>query len=887
MLAKISGRVMEEKMAKKEQSRERPKQKGSTLDVAGQTLIRDISFCGVPENGSNASMVDVKDGKIIRIRPMHYDWKYDPKDMNPWKMESRGKVFEPSMKTLLPPYSIAYKNRVYSPARILHPMMRVDFDPNGNRNPQNRGISKYKRISWDQALDIIAGEMNRIKAKYGPTALLYESDQHGENKVVQACHGAGRRLLRLWGGFTQQNRQPDSWEGWWWGSKHFWGCEPVGQGKQSNLLYDISKNAELLLFWGCDQETTPWGWGGQLPSRLSYWWTELGIKQIYVCPDLNYAAAVHADRWIPILPNTDAAMYLAITYHWFKNGTYDKEYLKTHAVGVEKYEAYVMGNEDGVPKTPEWAAPITGVSSRVIKALAEEWASKRTTVVIGNGGPGIRGPYATEAARLQNICLAMQGLGKPGVNQSKMIEWGLFDKPDQYAQPRSLRVPNLRMAYRGGHPDETNHPSFIPKTYIPKAILEGQCDWYGVECETAPREDQFVHYKYPADGCAKIHMVWTDSPSWVTSWNCGNDYIQAMRHPDIEFMFAQHIWLENECLLADIILPVNTKLEEDDIALDIFSGQYNLLYPEHKCVEPLGESYSDYEIVCKLAERLGLLGEYTEGKSIPDWIKYGWEISRCADLISWEELNEKGYYIVPTADNWEDVPAGFYEFYKDPDKHPLSTPTGKLEFEATGLLKHFPDDLERPPVPKWIAKGISHEETIGTERSKKYPLLVCSNHPRWGVHSEHKDMIWLREIETCNVRGPDGYQYQPGWLHPSEAEKRGIKNGDIISIYNDRGTLLAGAYITERIMPGVVYIDHGAKWDPIALGEIDRGGAINTIVPRNTTSKNAVGHAVSGFLAQVEKTDMEALRRKYPEAFERPFHPHAGPGLEGWIEGGK
>jgi anaerobic selenocysteine-containing dehydrogenase len=388
--------------------------KSSKGDGAEKTLIRDISFCGVPENGSNASMVDVKDGKIIRIRPMHYDWKYDPqKDMNPWMIEARGKTFEPSMKTLIPPYSIAYKKRVYSPARIRYPMMRVDFDPNGERNPQNRGTSKYKRISWDQALDFIANEMNRIKEKYGPTALLYESDQHGENKVVQACHGAGRKLLRLWGGFTQQNRQPDSWEGWWWGSKHFWGCEPVGQGMQSNLLYDISKNTELLIFWGCDQETTPWGWQGQLPSRLSYWWTEIGIKQIYVCPDLNYAAAVHADRWIPVLPNTDAALYLAITHHWFKKGTYDKEYLATHAVGVEKYEAYVMGEEDGVPKTPKWAEPITGLPAGVIKALAEEWASKRTTLVIGNGGPGIRGPYATEPARLQCICLAMQGLGKP------------------------------------------------------------------------------------------------------------------------------------------------------------------------------------------------------------------------------------------------------------------------------------------------------------------------------------------------------------------------------------------------------------------------------------------------------------------------------------------
>jgi trimethylamine-N-oxide reductase (cytochrome c) len=851
-----------------------------------RTLVRDISFCGVPENGSNASMVDVKDGRIVRIRPMHYDWKYSREHMNPWKMEVRGSTFEPSMKTLIPPYSIAYKKRVYSPARIRYPMMRVDFDPNGERNPQNRGVSRYKRISWDEALAIITGEMQRIKEKYGPTALLYQCDQHGENKVVQACHGAGRKLLRAWGGFTLQIRQPDSWEGWWWGSKHFWGCEPVGQGQQSNLLYDISKNAELLLFWGCDQETTPWGWQGQLPSRLSYWWSEIGIKQIYVCPDLNYAAAVHADRWIPVLPNTDAALYLAITYRWFKRGTYDKEYLATHAVGVEKYEAYVMGEEDGVPKTPEWAAPICGVPARIIKALADEWASKRTTVVIGNGGPGIRGPYATEPARLQNICLAMQGLGKPGVNQAKMIEWGLFDKPDQYAQPKPLRVPNLRSAYTGGHPDESNHPSFIPKTYVPKAILEGECDWYGCESETADRANQFEHYKYPADGCSKIHMVWTDSPSWITCWNSGNDYVRAMRHPDIEFMFAQHPWLENDCLLADIILPVNTKLEEDDIAGDIFSGQYNLLFPEHRCIEPLGESYSDYEIAVMLAERLGLREEYTGGKSIPELIKHGYETSRCDDLIGWEELNEKGYYVVPTADNWEDVPAGFYNFYKDPQKHPLSTPTGKLEFESTALAQHFPNDLERPAVPKWVARGISHEETIGTERSKRYPLLVCSNHPRWSVHSQHEDITWLREIpNTGKVTGPDGYQYHPVWLHPSTAERYGIKQGDVVSIFNDRGTVLAGAYVTERVMPDVVYIDHGAKWDPIVPGEIDRGGAINTIVPRHTTSKNAVGHAVSGFLVDIEKTDMEELKRKYPEAFAKPFHPCAGPGLEACIMG--
>jgi anaerobic selenocysteine-containing dehydrogenase len=242
--------------------------------------------------------------------------------------------------------------------------------------------------------------------------------------------------------------------------------------------------------------------------------------------------------------------------------------------------------------------------------------------------------------------------------------------------------------------------------------------------------------------------------------------------------------------------------------------------------------------------------------------------------------------VVPPMRGWEDIPAGLIEFYEDPEKHPLSTPTGKIEFYATGLADNFPDDEERPPVPKWIPQGVSHQETIGTERSKTFPLLVMSNHPRWGVHSQHDDITWFREIATCKVKGPDGYQYQPLWMHPADAAARGIKTGDVVAIFNERGTVLAGAYLTQRIMAGAVGIDHGAKFDPIEVGVIDRGGAINTIVPRNVTSKNACGHAVSGFLAEVEKADMEALRAKYPEAFARECHITAGPCLAGFTEGG-
>ncbi len=869
--------------------------KGSADTSGERTIVRDMSFLGASW-GANACMVDVKDGKVLRIRPLRYFEKYTRDEVKPWVMHARGSTFEPGDKTLPPPLSLAYKKRVFSPARIRYPMKRVDFDQTGapgstgpgGRNIQNRGVSKYERISWDEALDIITTEMLRVKGTYGPTAILYQNDQHGDNKLVHGPHGCGRKLLRLFGGFTHQVRNADSWEGWWWGAKHVWGCEPLGQQTpQQNLLYDIAKNAELLLFWGCDQETTTWGWGGQLVSRLSFWWTELGIRQIYIAPDCNYANAVHADRWIPLLPNTDAALYLAVAHRWFTRGTYDKEYLATHAYGVDKFEAYVMGEEDGIPKSPEWAAPITGVPARIIKALADEWASKRTTVVIGNGGPAIRGPYATEPARLQAMCLGMQGLGRPGCNQAKMIEWALELNPKFMSAPRPQVPTDLHAAYRGDGPPEFGRDSLVPKTLVPDLILSGQGEWYGNKYGMrSDRTEQFVKYKYPADGCSKIHMIWTDSPSWITCWNDGNNFIRAMRHADIEFIFCQHPWIENDALLADVILPVNTKFEEDDLGSDVFSGQMDLLYPQPRCMESLGESCSDYEVVCKIAEKLGMLEEYTGGMTIPEIIREGYETSGSADKISWEELNEKGYYVVPTDPDWESIPAGLIEFYEDPDKHPLSTPTGRLEFYSTGLAEHFPDDPERPPVPKWIPEGESHQETIGTERSKTYPLLVMSNHPRWGVHSQHDDVTWFREIETCKIRGADGYQYHPLWMNPEDAQKRGIRHGDVVSIYNERGTVLAGAYVTERIIPGAVGIDHGAKYDPIVPGEIDRGGVINTIVPRNCTSKNTVGMAVSGFLVEVEKTDLDALRAEYPEAFARECHITAGPCLAGFAEGG-
>jgi anaerobic selenocysteine-containing dehydrogenase len=346
--------------------------------------------------------------------------------------------------------------------------------------------------------------------------------------------------------------------------------------------------------------------------------------------------------------------------------------------------------------------------------------------------------------------------------------------------------------------------------------------------------------------------------------------------------------MENDCQLADIILPANTVFEEDDISYDGLSGQYLVVFPEYKCIEPIGESMSDYEIVCAIAKRLGVYKEYTGGKSVDEWIKESFDHSRIQKLISWDQFREKGYFVVPTSPDWKEDPPGLRNFYDNPLDNPLKTPTGKLEFESVGLKEHFPDDIERPPVPHWIPYGESHQESLQHPRSKKYPLLILTNHPRWAVHANHEDIDWLREIPTCKVRGSDSYQYQPIWINPRDAAARDIKNGDIVKIFNERGIVLGGAYVTERVMSGAVSMDHGAKYDPIVPGEIDRGGAINAITPRNTTSKNACGMAVSGFLVEVQKVteqQMKEWEKSYPAAFERINHPDAGPGLEAWVDG--
>jgi trimethylamine-N-oxide reductase (cytochrome c) len=383
-------------------------------------------------------------------------------------------------------------------------------------------------------------------------------------------------------------------------------------------------------------------------------------------------------------------------------------------------------------------------------------------------------------------------------------------------------------------------------------------------------------------------MMWTDCPCRITCWNGGNDTQMSLRSPQVECIVAQHPWLENDTVFSDIILPVNTHMEVDDIVTNVRQGgQWANVMLCDKAIEPIGESKSDYECVLEISKKLGYEKQVGEGGTTEEMQQKVFSYMGLERMISWEEFRKKGYYLYQTAPDWENDIPGWRKFADDPVKSPLGTPSKKLEFYSERLAKNFPDDKERPPNPKWIEKCEMHDERLSSPRAKDYPLLLMSNHGRWRVHAQCDDISWTREAPTMKVLGSDGYKYEPIWIHTSEAAKRGIKHGDIIKVFNERGIVLGGAYVTERLRPGVAYIDHGSRSDPIIVGKVDRGGAINTIAPTGTSSKNAVGQATSGYLVEVGKVtgaEWDEWREAAPEAFARPYHHGAGLRFEAWIE---
>ncbi|MBT5837772.1 MAG: molybdopterin-dependent oxidoreductase, partial [Rhodospirillaceae bacterium] len=782
----------------------------------------------------------VEDGEIVRSLPF-----YIPDDVRLYEIKTSRGSFTRPRKEVQMPLAFAAKRRLDAGTRVKYPLLRNDWSPD-NPNPENRGKSGYSRISWDQALDIVTGQIKQIHEKYGSMEpVLVQADGHGHSGYMQSLHFWGHYLFDMirehlgWGWWTQQVRNPDSWEGYYWGAKHVWGFDhTLGEPYQDAVWDDVLESAEMVIFSGNDPEATGLGMSGSSALEMPKWLKRAGIKIIAISPDLNYAAAVHADKWIPLKPNTDAALYFGVAHTWIAEGTYDKDYIASHTTGFDEFKSHVLGKDDGVEKTPAWAAEITGVPAHTIRALAREWAAKKTSLSVYFGGAKVRGTLSHLATRLEAYVLAMQGIGRPG---RQFLRTGApsFYKKDLAQVPRYPDVDfkgvamNPMIEYAIGKGPIS--PIFVPRTLAAEAIQCSSVEWRGTTAALAKTEDQFEQYHFPPDSDHPgIRMVWNENGSQPGSWGHGWDWLEALQNPKIEFVVGVHPWLENDIPYSDLILPAQTSYEHEDL-ITVQRSDVLAMFYQDQAVEPVGESKSDFEIHRMIGQRLGLDEAFPP---VEEWLQAAYEKTLAATKhgIDWEEFKKRKYFVYdcPTWEEWVDIKkehgygekdGGMHWFWKSGGG--LDTPSGKIEFVSSMIAERDPDNTERPPLAKWM----THAEQQGGPKSEEYPLSVMSNHSRFRFHVQGDDVDWIREI--AKVRGPDGYLYEPCWINPADAAARGIKGGDIVMVHNDRGSVLCGAVVTERIIAGAVSVDHGAKMDLATLHNrlVDRGGCINLIAP--------------------------------------------------------
>jgi len=863
------------------------------IRYAGKEIGTDLGG-GVRRYTSNTNggplFVEVRDDKILRITPI----EFDESDAASWTIEAHGKTFTPPRKTTVSPHTMAWKSMVYSSNRILHPMKRVDFDPKGERNPQNRGVSGYERISWDEALEIVTDEILRVKRDYGPGAVMFSSGSHHTWGNLGYFQSARNRFFNLIGATTVVFN-PDSWEGWAWGAVHHWGYSAHnGGGETYGTVEDLLKNAEMVVFWSCDPEATGGVYGAHEGTIRRQWLKDLGIPCVHIDPYYNHTAAWIGGKWLSPRPGSDSAMVLAIAYVWMTEGLYDKQYVAEKTVGFEKWREHVLGLDDGVPKTPEWQEKETTVPARDVRALAREWGTKRTYLGAGglNGfGAACRTATGTDWARGMVCLMAMQGLGKPGVNIGCLqqgspvdtrfyfpgysegglsgdlggtaIAWQLFQRMPQLgiSNPSSQRVPRLK---------------------IPEAIMDGRCEGYPTDPKTI--EGQFFKFQYPAPGHSKVKLYYKYGGSNIGTMPNSNRYVRMYRTDDLECVVSQAIWLEGETKFADVILPACTNFERWDISEFANCSGYihhsftqcnhRVAVLQHKCIEPLGESKSDLQIFLDLSKRMGLGFQYSEGSTELDWCRRLFEATDLPVYISWEEFLKKGYFVVPAPAQPARDPVSFRWFAegrpKDtPEPSPLpgsyckefryglQTQSGKIEFESSSLKRFCPDDPDRLPILKYVP---AWEGPHVTDLWAKYPLHLVCPHPRFTFHtqSDAKDST-INDIKDHRML-IDGFYYWIARINRRDAADRGIRDNDLVKLFNDRGTVICAAQLTERVPPGMVHsYEASAIYEP--LGEPgqspDRGGCINQLTPHRMVVEKSHAMAPCSCLIEVAKWEFE------------------------------
>ena len=367
-----------------------------------------------------------------------------------------------------------------------------------------------------------------------------------------------------------------------------------------------------------------------------------------------------------------------------------------------------------------------------------------------------------------------------------------------------------------------------------------------------------------------------------------NRLAKAYQSQELEFVLNQSIWNEFEAKFADIALPACTNLERDDISEWASAGGYGhhnfnqlnhrVITMQHKCIEPLGESKSDYRIFLELSKRLGMSAYYGEGRTEIQWAREQFLSSDIAKRMSWKKFLKKGYYVVPPEENEKNRPPVSMRWYAEgrkkdvPEPAPppaeygetflegLQTRSGKFEFEPE-TLKRYDQDPGRPSINRYMP---AWEGRTTDELTDRYPLQLLTPHPRYSFHTlgDGKDSI-INDIEEHRVL-IGGHYFWVARINEADAEARGIARHDLVRLYNDRGAVICAAVPTKLLMPGVVHAwESSAEYQPV--GEpgtsADIGGCVNFLTPKRHMTPNTTSSSPNSCLIEIEKAD---LREVFP-----------------------
>ncbi|MFW9941135.1 MAG: molybdopterin-dependent oxidoreductase [Candidatus Thorarchaeota archaeon] len=737
------------------------------IDDDGVKIVRTTSAfdCG----GRCPLRFHVKNGKVIRVEGDDFP---DP---------------DKQLRTCLRCRSI--RQYIYHPERLRYPLKRAG----------PKGSGKFERISWDEAYNIIAEKLRETIEKYGNQSILYIVGG-GYLGALQSAGAAYARLFNALGGYTSSYGNISS-QGAIFGTQASYG---FGQIFVGNSREDWM-NTKLIICWG-------WDPARQISGTNTLWWLikakENGAKVIVIDPRYSDTALVAADQWIPIIPGTDTAMMAAVAHVILRENLQDQEFLDKYTHGFDKYKAYVMGDEDGIPKTPEWAEKICGVKASVIEDLAIEYATTKPAALEDCQGPArsaMGGQYTRGAITLS----AMTGnIGKPGGSACG----GLHGIPYGHMFRGIAIPPGANKAYPKGKSLRGNinpRDRLDTRMHVNKifdAILKGKSGGY------------------PSD----IKFAWFCVCDFLNQIGNVNKSAKAMSREDL-FTVVPELWLTPTAQYADIVLPVTGFPERSDLTRPWPSGPY--FGHMNKAIEPMGESKDDIQIAEELAERLGIKNFKRE--EVLELFLKNPQLAPAKPLIDkYDEINDKWLRLftvmaqdlrtnIKNYDTYRkegihriDLKEPYIAFKKnidDLENNPFPTPSGKIEIFSDQIASWNRPNC--PPIAKYVPTWENRDDPL----AEKYPLQLISPHPRQRVHSELFKIEWLMEAIPHRM-----------WINPADAEPRGIRNGDMCLVFNDRGTVAIEAFVTRRIMTGVVCIYEGAWYNPDENG-IDRGGCANTL----------------------------------------------------------